>query len=194
MKEYTYFGNLQEDLKKANKKFDYKYFFKKMGFQFLGLITFCSLFYFTGIINNVLVFCVSYLSSASTLSFLSERSKAKHNSKLASIKVANLYEEIFDNDDCLSIEKMKKCIVIEKKQKIIEDTDTLNVVLSDEEKIVNYFYLLSPEDKIHVLRQIKSELQYINPEIYLLEDHDLKIENIDIPEDVMSKLKKKTVK
>ena len=91
----------------------------------------------------------------------------------------NLYKKI--NDGCsgsiYDYDAIKKCILVKKSNKIIETTNTANHVMSNEEKIVRYFYLLGPEDKLQVLRQIKNEYN----KIYLLEQENIKIEGIEIP-------------
>ena len=86
---------------------------------------------------------------------------------------------------------MKECIALQKKEKVIEDTDTVNPVLSDEEKLVTYFYLLDPKDQIQVLRQIKDEVTGKISDIYLLEEEDLERENIEVPVEKINKLKSK---
>lgn len=194
MKKYKYYGDLKKDLKVINKKFNSKDFFKRMIFHGISLIIFASLFCFTGIVSNLFGFSFGYLGSASVLSFIRVKSKSKYDSEKAIKKVSDLYGNINFSNRALAKERMKECIVIQRKQRVVENTESVNIVLSDEEKIVNYFYLLNPEDKIQVLRQIKDELIQNNSEIYLLEEQELEIEDIEISEDIILKLKNKTVK
>ena len=86
---------------------------------------------------------------------------------------------------------MKEAIILQKNEKVIEDTDTMVPVLSNDEKLVTYFYLLDLEDKIQVLRQVKDNITKECSDIYLLEEEDIQKENIEIPLEKINKLKAK---
>ena len=188
MKEYFYNGDVKKDLKSINKKFDIKSFGKTIIVEFFIIFLFGSGLRLAGFIGDILGYVVSILGISIGASIINGSECAKEESKLALDRLENLCSDInFDQDDIsLSMTKIKECITIEKKEKVLENMDSSIPVMSEEEKIVNYFYLLDKKDQIQVLKQIKDEVLVL----YLLEEEDIKRENIEMPVEKKLRLKK----
>lgn len=193
MKKYNYEGNLYKDIKKAKKKIDGKYFFKHMLIQFIGMMILGAILRVCGFIGNLTGYIGAFVGVSIGQGIGICISRAKENSRYYLNKISDLYSDINLTfyDRTLSMERMKEAIILQKKERVIEETDTMIPILSNEEKIVTYFYLLNPEDKIQVLRQIKDNITNEYSDIYLLEDKDLQRENIEIPLEKINKLKAK---
>lgn len=182
MKEYTYFGNLHKDINQLKKKgnFDWKKFGGLSLLVLISIILAGSIMaLIVGKITSTIIGSLTGVYIYNTIKNIKDsRQPDLYNDK----KVINLYKEIneeysdniYDHD---VKEKIKKCISVKKSNKIVEVTNTINSVMSDEEKIVRYFYLLDPKDQIQVLRQIKDEYT----KVYLLDNYDIKRENLEIP-------------
>lgn len=193
MKKYSYVGNLYEDIKKSKKKVDGKFFLKFMLIDFIGLITVGIILRLCGFIDSVVRYLGVFTGVAIGQGLGNAIGKAKENSKYYLNKMADLYLDINLTfyDRASSVVRMKEAIILQKNEKVIEDTETMVPVLSNDEKLVTYFYLLDPEDKIQVLRQIKDNITKECSDIYLLEEEDLQKENIEIPLEKINKLKAK---
>ena len=204
MKNYNYNGDLEEDIKISNKKFNIKKFFSSMRsnfiLHFIVVLPISILLYFTKIlvnyVNNITsLFCVCLgcsIGRGIVDGFIDGREKAKNDAEIALNKIADLYEDINLNfsNRALSMARMKECVVLQKNERVIEDTNTNNIILTQEEKLVTYFYLLDPNDKVQVLRQIKDEISK-DSTVYLLEEEDIKRENIEVPVEKLMTLKSK---
>lgn len=193
MKKYSYDGNLYEDIKKSKKKIDGKYFFKHMVIQFIGMIIFGVILRVCGFIGNLTGYIGAFMGVSIGQGIGIGINRAKEKSNYYLNKMADLYLDINLTfyDRASSVVRMKETIILQKNEKVIEDTDTMVPILSNEEKLVTYFYLLDPEDKIQVLRQIKDNMTKECSDIYLLEEEDLQKENVEIPLEKINKLKVK---
>lgn len=182
MKEYKYFGDLHKDIKKFKRNNNFNW--KKFGF--LSIILLIASILAGGIVTLILGKVTSSIIGSITGVYIFNTIKNIKESKkpdlYAKEKVINLYRKINDEYsdyiyDYDVEKKIKKCISVKKNNKIVEETNTINSVMSNEEKIVRYFYLLDPEDKLQVLRQIKDEYT----KVYSLDNNDIKRENLEIP-------------
>lgn len=193
MKKYSYYGNLYQDIKKSKKRFDGKYFLIHMTIQFIAMTIFGVILRIAGFIGNVTGYAGTFMAIGIAQGIGRGISEARNKSEYYLNKIADLYSDINLNfwNRALSAVKMKECIVLQKRERVIEDTDTVNPVLSDEEKLVTYFYLLDPKDQIQVLRQIKDEITGKISDVYLLEEEDLESENIEVPVEKINRLKSK---
>jgi len=187
MKEYFYNGDVKKDLMNVNKKFDLKSFNKTMIIQFGIMLLFGVVLRLAGFIGNIFGYIGGFLGFSIGAGLINGKECAKEESKLALDRLENLYSDINLNfsNRVLSIIRIKECINIEKNEKVVENIESSIPVMSEEEKIVNYFYLLDPKDQIQVLRQIKNEAL-----VYLLEEEDIKRENIEIPVEKVLRMKK----
>lgn len=192
MKKYSYDGNLYEDIKKSKKKVDGKFFLKFTSIDFICLVTVGIILRLCGLIDSVFRYLGVFTGVAIGQGLGNAIGKAKERSRYYLNKIADLYLDINLTfyDRASSVVRMKEAIILQKKEKVIEDTDTMVPVLSNDEKLVTYFYLLDPEDKIQVLRQIKDNITKKCSDIYLLEE-DIQKENIEIPLEKINKLKAK---
>ena len=192
MKEYRYYGDLEKDIKKSKQKFNLKNFFVHF------CITIISICLTLGICSLIGIMPASGLIAGWLIGFTAVdiykvSKETKTDSEQAMHNLTNLYRKINLNDvnRDLSESRMKECISIQKSQKIINNADNKNIILSDEEKIVTYFYLLDPQEKLQILRQVKNDIKNNKNVVYLLEDEDIKIENIEIPVEKTLRLKRK---
>ena len=192
MKEYRYYGDLEKDLKKSKQKFNLTKFSKYFITRIISLIITAGILYLIGLSIYIGTF-IGMLIGFSAVDIIKVIKETKEDSQCYMDKVANLYENINLNysDRALSMIRMKECISLQRKEKIIEDINTENMVFTNEEKEVTYFYLLDPDKKIQILRQIKEEIINNKDIVYLLEEEDIKRENIRIPNDKILKLRKK---
>lgn len=191
MKEYEYFGDLHKDIKQLKKKgnFDCKKFIVLSVMSLIAAII-------AGGITTLIVgkFTSSLIGSLTGwyIYYTIKNIKESRTSNVCKEKeLINLYKEINEEHSDYIYEydtkqKLKKCISLKKSNKIVEAINTINPVMSDEEKIVRYFYLLDPEDKLQVLRQIKDEYE----KVYLLDESDIKRENVDIQSKKVLRMKK----
>lgn len=115
--------------------------------------------------------------------------KAKMKDRLNKINrksnsnINNLIDTLDNNGLSTSKEKLIDCTICEEltsSRTINEDND----VISTEDKIIRYFYLLDNNDKIRVLKQIKREIisnktKIDSNTLSLLEDKDL--EGVELP-------------
>lgn len=192
MKEYTYYGDLEKDIKKLKQKFNLTKFSKYFITRIISLIITAGILYLIGLSIYIGTF-IGMLIGFSAVDIIKVIKETKEDSQCYMDKAANLYENINLNysDRALSMIRMKECISLQRKEKIIEDINTENMVFTNEEKEVTYFYLLDPDKKIQILRQIKEEIINNKDIVYLLEEEDIKRENIRIPNDKILKLRKK---
>lgn len=192
MKEYRYYGNLKKDIKKAKQKFS----LKKLFLHFcISLISICITLGICSLIGIMPAsgLITGWLIGFTVVDIYKVSKETKTDSEHAMHNLTNLYRDInlnYVNSD-LSESRMKECISVQKKQKIINNTDTKNIILSDEEKLVTYFYLLDSQEKLQILRQVKDDIKNNKNIIYLLEDEDIKREKIEIPVEKTLRLKRK---
>lgn len=193
MKKYSYDGNLYEDIKKSRKRFDGKYFLMHMIVQLVGMTVVGVIFRLGGLIGNFLAYIGTFMAVGIAQGVGRGISEARNKSEYYLNKIADLYSDINLNfwNRALSAVKMKECIALQKRERVIIDTPTKIPVLTSDEKLVTYFYLLDTKEKIQVLRQIKDEITGENSDVYLLEEEDLQRENIEMPVEKINKLKSK---
>ena len=204
MKSYEYTGNLQEDIKKSKKKFD----IKKFLLSELALIVFSFILsgmssFLFGLHTLIYSFpAIMLILSLKNIVEISKETEAK--AKITTKKLVDLYVNINENNDKELVEdlgkkRMKECVSrVDSVQKIHSyDMDTLKKV-KKEEKITTYFYLLNPKDQLQVLKQVrniiinkKTEFKCEEFSLYLLDEKDIKEENINIPVQKIIKLKTK---
>ena len=192
MKEYTYYGDLEKDIKKSKQKFSLKKFFVHFCITIISICLTLGICSLIGIVPAS-GFIAGWFRGFTVVDIYKASKETKTDSEHAMHNLTNLYRDInlncVNRDLCES--RMKECISVQKKQKIINNTDTKNIILSDEEKIATYFYLLDSQEKLQILRQVKDDIKNNKNVVYLLEDEDIKIENIEIPVEKTLRLKKK---
>lgn len=191
MKEYKYNGDLNEDIKKSKQKFDIKTFLTYICISLGSVGLTWGICYL--IFHSVSVGALAgWFTGYSICNVFKTINESKKSAKKYQMKTTELYEDINLNysNRALSMKRMKECISLQKSEKIIKDYNSNNISLTDEEKIVTYFYLLDPQEQIQVLRQVKDEVNNWESTIYLLEEEDIKRENIEIPVERTLRLKK----
>ena len=198
MKNCYYDGDLQEDIKLINEKqnFNWKKFGVLMGISVIAAIIGCGIVAL--IFGKITTATISSFLGILTFNTLKNIKQSKKDKFYEEKKLINLYNEI--NDECsnkisdeLAKSKIKDCIV--QTQKIMDiKKDSNNKVISKTEKVIKYFYLLDPSDKIKVLKQINEIIKSNgekeeNIDLYLLEADDINEEINEMPVEKTLKLK-----
>lgn len=197
MKNCYYDGDLQKDINIIKESsFDIKKFLVLTLMSVIAAIIGCGIV--SLIIGKITTATIGSFIGILTVNTFKNANQSKKEKFLEERKLINLYNEI--NDECsnklsdeLAKSKIKDCIV--QTQKISDvKRDSKNKIISKTEKIIKYFYLLDPTDKIKVLKQI-NEVIKVNGEkeeninLYLLEAADIKEEIDEIPVEKTLKLK-----
>ena len=183
MKSYDYNGNLNEDIKNLDKKNYIKWILLSVCSTLAECVCICIILLLLGtpiFLKSILIMCSVFMSLNAALAAEIKMLYKKQSGN----RIEYLNKDI-NRDIEISMTRIKECITIEKREKVLENMDSSIPVMSKEEKIVNYFYLLDPKEQIQVLKQIKGESL-----VYLLEEEDIKRENIEIPVEKTLVLKK----
>ena len=198
MKNCYYDGDLQEDIKLINEKqnFNWKKFGVLMGISVIAASIGCGIVAL--IFGKITTATIGSFIGILTVNTFKNIKQSKKDNFYEERKLINLYNEI--NDECsnkisdeLAKSKIKDCIV--QTQKIMDiKKDSNNKVISKTEKVIKYFYLLDPSDKIKVLKQINEIIKSNgekeeNIDLYLLEADDIKEEINEMPVEKTLKLK-----
>ena len=199
MKNYKYNGNLEEDIKKANKNFDVKKFIRS---ELLSIIIYSII---SGIIIPVaglafkwFVICTLISTLLQTIYNVSEIiDSTKDQKKNLLENLYNLYTDINLNcsDVALAEARMKESLS-ESYDSGESHTYVDGKEVKTEKQITTNFYLLDPKDQLQVLRQVRNIIingknKEENYDLYLLEEQDLKEEKLEIPVEKALKFKAK---
>lgn len=200
MKNCYYDGDLHEAIKLINKKsnFNFKKFLRLSGMSLIAAVIGCGIVaLLIGGIKSSIIGSFMGIMMANTYKNIKN---SKEDNLYEERQLVNLYKEINDKyskpiSDTFAKSKMKDCIVQTEKVNDIK-RDSNNKVILKAEKIIKYFYLLDPSDKIQILKQVKEVIntgtsKFENSDLYLLEDEDIKEENLEIPVEKTLRLKER---
>lgn len=198
MKNCYYNGDLQSDIKLIKKKnsFDVKKFLFLTFLLAIAAVIGCGVV--TLILGKITGATIGSFMGVMLINTFRNIKESKINTYYEEKELIDLYNEINDEystriSDELAKSRIKDCIIQTEKIKDVKRNSN-NKVISKTEKIINYFYLLDPNDKIKVLKQI-SEVIKTNGEkeesidLYLLDDSDIKKELLEIPVEKTLRLK-----
>ncbi|MGN1312132.1 MAG: hypothetical protein ACI4U4_03875 [Bacilli bacterium] len=203
MKDIPYNGDLSEDIYYLDNTFNLKEEVIFKGIFNFSILTIIGLFAFSfGVIPFNLVSLLVYIVSClgvNTLYTIIDITRKKRSMKLklakANSNIYSLIENLDKNNISTSKEKIIDAEIKEKVTKSKTKDDNGNL-LSKENKIIEYFYLLDNNDKIQVLKQIKRSITSNKSKINcvslaLLEDKDLEGKELPVRKTLVTKKKKR---
>lgn len=202
MKEVKYINeptDLNNIIDNANQNVNYKNFFLKATIgSLVATLTFIGILTGTDVISTDLSTFLAYFGSCSLIEayitgkvYLKKREK-KNKRDDAICYLEDLSIALSKENVCVPTENLKETISNVQEITKMKTYDENNNLISKQEKIIKYFYLLDRDDQITVLKQIahaekfrKNEKEQF--ELYLLEENDMK--DIEFP--VVKTLKRK---
>lgn len=198
MKEVPYNGDLHTDIDTLNRDYDVK---KDFAFKF------CISFISAAIIEGIAFKCgvplttelllplggatLGYSAISSTIeTFISNKKykkelrKAKHNTTI-------LCSDLTKEDTIIDTDALEDAEIIKEVTKSTTKTDE-GTILSKEEKVIKYFYLLDNNDQVAVLKQIRKTVKEqgstsTNTKLELLEEEDLKDKELPVRKTLIRK-------
>lgn len=198
MKEVPYNGDLHTDIDTLNRDYDVK---KDFAFKF------CISFISAAIIEVIAFKCgvplttelllplggatLGYSAISSTIeTFISNKKykkelrKAKHNTTI-------LCSDLTKEDTIIDTDALEDAEIIKEVTKSTTKTDE-GTILSKEEKVIKYFYLLDNNDQVAVLKQIRKTVKEqgstsTNTKLELLEEEDLKDKELPVRKTLIRK-------
>lgn len=203
MKDIPYNGDLSKDIYYLDNPFSLKeeaIISSIFNFGFLAIVgLFAHSF---GIISfnlsSLLIYIAGCLGVNALYTIIAVTKKKRNiKSKLskANSNINSLVESLDRNNITISKEKIIDAEIKEKVTKSKTKDDNGNL-LSKENKIIEYFYLLDNNDKIQVLKQIKrsitsnkSKINFVS--LALLEDKDLEGKELPVRKTLVTKKKKR---
>lgn len=198
MKEVPYNGDLHTDIDTLNRDYNVKKDFAfKFGISFIsaaiieGIAFKCGVPLTTELLLPLGGATLGYSAISSTIeTFISNKKykkelrKAKHNTTI-------LCSDLTKEDTIIDTDALEDAEIIKEVTKSTTKTDE-GTILSKEEKVIKYFYLLDNNDQVAVLKQIRKTVKEqgstsTNTKLELLEEEDLKDKELPVRKTLIRK-------
>lgn len=198
MKEVPYNGDLHTDIDTLNRDYNVKKDFAfKFGISFIsaaiieGIAFKCGVPLTTELLLPLGGATLGYSAISSTIGTFISNKKHKKELRKANHNTTILCSDLAKEDTIIDKDAFEDAEIIKEVTKSTTKTDE-GTILSKEEKVIKYFYLLDNNDQVAVLKQIRKTVKEqgstsTNTKLELLEEEDLKDKELPVRKTLIRK-------
>lgn len=198
MKEVPYNGDLHTDIDTLNRDYNVKKDFAfKFGISFIsaaiieGIAFICGVPLTTELLLPLGGATLGYSAISSTIETFISNKKYKKELRKANHNTTILCSDLAKEDTIIDKDALEDAEIIKEVTKSTTKTDE-GTILSKEEKVIKYFYLLDNNDQVAVLKQIRKTVKEqgstsTNTKLELLEEEDLKDKELPVRKTLIRK-------